>query len=1308
MRNLRNIRHRAISFGDSAQPLTATAFDLDELVCAFGPSEANQSITLKRFPPDAVNPEDGETITSWDAISPHPDLAVDRILDLHCFADARTLVLVLEGGDIVVVRQDALPNEGLIEIVGSVDAGIEAAAWSPDDELLAICTKGDTLLCMTRDFEGITSVTLSSEDLAVSDHVSVGWGKRETQFKGRGAAKVLRDPTMPEHFDQGVVSSFDDGSSTISWRGDGQFVALNRIVETDIKRRVIRVFSREGALESVSEPVDGLEAALSWKPSGQVLAGIQRTDERIDVVFFERNGLRHGEFDLRFSKEECANIGARIELKWNVESTVLAVALADRIQLWTMGNYHYYLKQEIRMSSSKGTHVSWHQEKSLQLICSSSDQIRRLNYTLAVARGSTLPPHDLGLVAVIDGRTLKVTPLRTANVPPPMAFNEIILPAPAVDVAFNPMGTQMAVLHHDRITIWTFDYAAKPTKRASLRGSSLVFTEIDKSYLKSAFWQQIAWLPNKGVSCVALVDQKGTSKLLSFTNGLMNFSEPRTMPMALCTGPDRERVFCEDDRGSIHDLQSESSTAAMLTSMSSLPAACPSVEIWHGTDGVTIAFGLADSGILHVVSDLQQKMRIPGCTSFLVTTTHLIYTTSQHLLKFVHLHAGELETPADEPEKDERCRSVERGAKLVTVMPSAFTLVLQMPRGNLESIYPRALVLAGIRTHINNRDYKKAFLICRTHRVDMNILHDYAPGQFMQDVDLFLKQVKKAEYIDLFLSSLTEDDTSKTLYKETMNSKSQTSGNVNGNTEVPRLGTASKVNDICDLFLRSLDRSQMGLQNVITAHVCKSPPDLEAGLTLVSRLAKEHKQEELEQAVDHICFLADINQLYETALGLYDLDVALLVAQQSQKDPREYLPYLQALHEKEPLRQRFQIDDDLKRYTKALTHLHTMEAFGELKDYVSKHELYTIAAEFYRYDTARLRELMRLHADYLGSRNRYKDAALAYEFVGDQKAAYEAYRSAGMWRECLAAANLLPVDDTTLVELAKDLADVQEEAKNFTDAATIHVEYLSDLQAAIKLLCKGYHFAEAIRLVAKHHEPHLLSSLVDTGLVEGSANMTELLSEMKSQLQAQIPRLRDLRQKKADDPMAFLDGAEGDEGDVPDNISLAPTDASTTGTFMTRYTNNSTGTLATNATRKTSKNRRREERKRARGKKGTVYEEEYLVNSIARLIERLNTVSEDVTSLVEGLMRRGMRERAVAVEAAMRDVEEACQSCIAEVFGSSSTSRATNGDDANVGDSSGAARPVGGQGVLWDALALSGQTKEAPLLKHFEKLSLLS
>lgn len=162
---------------------------------------------------------------------------------------------------------------------------------------------------------------------------------------------------------------------------------------------------------------------------------------------------------------------------------------------------------------------------------------------------------------------------------------------------------------------------------------------------------------------------------------------------------------------------------------------------------------MTGTGSLYANKQLLAK----NCTSFLLTTSHILFTTSQHLLKFVHLEnidGAEMEVPGDTPETDERCRNIERGGKLVTVTPSTFAVTLQMPRGNLETIYPRALVLAGIRTFIDRKDYRSAFLACRSQMVDMNILHDYAPEQFMEKVQLFVDQLKRTDFIDEFISRL--------------------------------------------------------------------------------------------------------------------------------------------------------------------------------------------------------------------------------------------------------------------------------------------------------------------------------------------------------------------------------------------------------------------------------------------------------------------------------------------------------------------------------------------------------------------------
>ena len=367
MRNLRSV-HRSILASPPGLKLTSSTWDVasDSVICAFGPTKDNALLELKRW---RKYKKIFEPIAAWDAPCPLPDLECDEILNLHYFSDSSTICLLLAGGDLIVVREEPQPEEEKIEIFGSVDGGISGAAWSPDEELLAITTRTSTLLYMTRDFENVTDITLTNDDMKASNHVSVGWGKKETQFKGK-KARALRDPTVPETVDEGVLSDSDTKETTVSWRGDGAYLAINSIESNS--RRVVRVFSREGVLDSVSEPVDGLVGALSWRPAGNLLAGIQRLNDCVRVIFFERNGLRHGQFDLRLNQKELITWGSHISLNWSVDSSVLAVRYNDRVQLWTMGNYHYYLKQEVFLYSkeicTQSVSLTWHPEKSLHLI----------------------------------------------------------------------------------------------------------------------------------------------------------------------------------------------------------------------------------------------------------------------------------------------------------------------------------------------------------------------------------------------------------------------------------------------------------------------------------------------------------------------------------------------------------------------------------------------------------------------------------------------------------------------------------------------------------------------------------------------------------------------------------------------------------------------------------------------------------------------------------------------------------------------------------------------------------------------------
>ena len=95
---------------------------------------------------------------------------------------------------------------------------------------------------------------------------------------------------------------------------------------------------------------------VQFRPSGSIIASTQLKPHRSDVVFFERNGLQHGEFTFQVPPTD-AYIK---ELLWSADSSVLCAWCRHRdgeekewLQLWTVGNYHWYLKQEIVPARSK-------------------------------------------------------------------------------------------------------------------------------------------------------------------------------------------------------------------------------------------------------------------------------------------------------------------------------------------------------------------------------------------------------------------------------------------------------------------------------------------------------------------------------------------------------------------------------------------------------------------------------------------------------------------------------------------------------------------------------------------------------------------------------------------------------------------------------------------------------------------------------------------------------------------------------------------------------------------------------------------
>ena len=95
---------------------------------------------------------------------------------------------------------------------------------------------------------------------------------------------------------------------------EGLFFSKNIVILllNHLGHRVIRVFDREGHLQSTSEPVSQLEQSLSWRSSGSsglITSTISLVQQgRKQVAFYEKNGLRHGEFDIDLEHKVCRPI----------------------------------------------------------------------------------------------------------------------------------------------------------------------------------------------------------------------------------------------------------------------------------------------------------------------------------------------------------------------------------------------------------------------------------------------------------------------------------------------------------------------------------------------------------------------------------------------------------------------------------------------------------------------------------------------------------------------------------------------------------------------------------------------------------------------------------------------------------------------------------------------------------------------------------------------------------------------------------------------------------------------------------------
>ncbi|KAK3526535.1 hypothetical protein QTP70_030761 [Hemibagrus guttatus] len=1187
------------------------------------------------------------------------------VLGIQDLPEQESACVATAQGDVILWNL----NTNQLECVGTVDSGLTAMSWSPDQELVALCTGQETIILMTKDFEPITEVAIQQEEFGEGKFITVGWGKKETQFHGSEGKQAAQRKTAfvccmyynsnfccMSYKEVQPAVPWDDRMPRITWRGDGQLFAVGSICpQTGKWARKVRVWNRECVLQATSEVISGLEEALCWKPSGSLIACTQRHPNKYSVVFMEKNGLLHGDFTLPFAKDQVKVK----ELLWNSDSTVLAVWLEDLttgvnsnpntyIQLWMVGNYHWYLKQSLhfgREASKALVCMCWDPVKPLHLYLLTNDwSTYTYVWSWSTDRSQGYDSHDNANVAVIDGDKVLVTTFRQCVVPPPMCSYELQFPAPVNLVTFHaqPLSTnEFAALTADgrlHIAGRGSEDASEPEKDASgfrVVSKPLVLRKTYSVAVAQAgvlSLRLLLWLREDMFVAIACGDELNQSRLLILAPAETESSELRLdirsevkvegHVISLCHSSQSDTLALQLEDGQIRRVKWDSTEVAVTEWKDSLefsvnfPQPCVQISLCT-INGEEHLVGLTERSHLYISNSVIAS----NISSFVVNDEFLLLTTHSHTCRCFHLTTlsiKDMQTAlsSEAAQNDESVRRVERGSRIVTVVPQDTRLILQMPRGNLETIHHRALVLAQVRKCLDELKFRDAFECMRKLRINLNLIYDHNPSAFLKNAELFLKQIASVNYINLFLTELKEEDTTKTMYPCPANSACQSA------SVAAREGHGRwKVDTVCDALrsaMETLDPHKYCLC-ILTSHVRKTTPELEIALQKVHELRVNPPSAEnavsAEEALKYLLFLVNVNELYEHSLGTYDFDLVLMVAEKSQKDPKEYLSFLNMLKTLEPNYQRYTIDKHLKRYKKALHHLSKCdeEHFTELLNLVKDQKLYTEALQLYPADSQQYKALSVAYAEHLLEDQQAELAGLLLWRCGEMPRALQAFISCTSWRHALAVATHIPVPPTQLTQLARDLAEKLLEMRRHTEAALLLEQYAKDCEEAISALIEGTAWEEALRLIYLYNRPDIIETNLKPALLEAHSTQMAFVESQRSLFTRHKNRLALVREQKEKARLEFVDE---DGVDCADADLYSEASSVMTGSRLGSKYSHSNSRISS----RSSKNRRKAEGKKHSLKEGSPFEDIALLHAIIQIIHVVDKMREEIHSLLKALI----------------------------------------------------------------------------------------
>lgn len=559
-----------------------------------------------------------------------------------------------------------------------------------------------------------------------------------------------------------------------------------------------------------------------------------------------------------------------------------------------------------------------------------------------------------------------------------------------------------------------------------------------------------------------------------------------------------------------------------------------------------------------------------------------------------------------------------------------------MPRGNLETIYPRPLLLTYICSELIDGlhpNYQRAFELMRKNRLNLNFLYDYKPKQFFDAIPNFINQARNDDDICLFLSEIDNEKNTREEYMKYVLKQ-----DINPPTDLQQWHP--KANLICEKFRSCLQSSTDHINSMLTTFVKQSPSNMEGALKYLS----EHPKF-FDNAIRYLTYFIDIDRLYDIALGTYSFELVLMISEKTQKDPKEYLPELNQLRliTNENWR-KFRIDCRLKRWKKAIENgcdyfiefllgnssLNNNDDFQEFLLVLENNRLYKLAIKrFLSHQQIQptmnyLREIIQRFGDYLMTKKYYIEAGLIYERGRFIEQASQAFRQG---KDVQNSLKFLPeIDQITPVtnpESYRSLAEQFRHDSLFIESGQIYENYLGNFEEALLSYLQGHHWSHVIRLLSTS-----LRTREDLYEHEFLSTFNSFYDDLQRQIrndfekfQTQNKRLIVLRTQLFQHIKQILDSGRDydhdDNDDQSDNDNQPfPDDRRTnigggddSGSIRTRLTKKS-GSIS--SSKKSQRRAAQQQERLVQLKEGSKHEDLALVRDLWLLITKFDQLNSDI------------------------------------------------------------------------------------------------